>query len=118
MTTPKEPHPADRVLSISEVHDIAQNAGLTFRAQYDRSVIGLKPPAPVQLHVRFNGEAVNVEAWMTLMSSLTEVPVALTGTRQISGSGAIDGTLFPAYREQLDVVNKARNIAGLTPVYN
>lgn len=63
----------------------------------------------------FNGEC--VDAWVKLMTHLTEVPVSIHGTRQVTGSGATDGRLFPGYAACLKEVNELRAKVGLAPVF-
>lgn len=47
------------------------------------------------------------------MSDLTEVEVSVYGTRQVTGSGATDGLLKPAYAALLAQVNERRDSVGL-----
>ncbi len=104
------------MLTVEDIHKLATENGLDFTAHYAETCVkGVEPPKPSRITVWFRQEC--VPAWEALMSQLTEVPVALYGTRQVTGSGATDGRLFPGYAQRVKDVNQARKAAGLAPVY-
>lgn len=99
------------MLTIAEIDQLAQKHGLKLNARYPTTAQGVKPPLPTSISIWFQG--VCVEAWKTLTTSLTEVPVSIHGTRQVSGSGSIDGRLYPEYEALLGEVNATRATIGL-----
>lgn len=104
------------ILTVKEIQSMASNNGLDVTAQYPKvSVTCDEVPRPVSLTVWFRKESVDV--WEKLMSSLTEVPVKIRGTRQMTGSGATDDLLYPAYAARLDVVNSVRASIGLERIF-
>lgn len=104
------------VLSVNEIKALACSNGLDVREHFPKgSVENGKSPSPVALSVWFREESADV--WEKLMSSLTEVPVTVLGTRQVTGSGATDNILYPAYAERLSGVNSIRASIGLEPIF-
>lgn len=104
------------MLTVEAIAQLAQDHNLEFVAHYPQSTAaGLVPPSPTSLSVRFREEC--VDAWFALMTQLTQVPVRISGTRQVTGSGATDDRLYPGYRARLAEVNQLRATVGLSPVY-
>jgi hypothetical protein len=60
----------------------------------------------------------NSELWKLLMTTPSEVPLTVNGTRQSTGSGSTDNMLYPCYRELLPEVNAARKALGWDEVRN
>ncbi|MNR71857.1 hypothetical protein D3C71_25360 [compost metagenome] len=109
------------MLTAAEIQTIAQSAGArcTFGWKLPESYTSdLASPQPVLAGIRVLFERPDPSAWAQLMSAKTEVPVEILGTRRVSGSGAIDGTLEPVYADLLDQVNVKRREVGLVPVRN
>lgn len=50
------------------------------------------------------------------LTNCTEVPVTIYGTRQVTGNGATDNYLYPAYAALLPQVNIKRAAIGLERV--
>jgi hypothetical protein len=104
------------MLSIQAIQQLAKEHSLKLTAHYPQtSTEGIEPPAPRSLTVWFREEA--VDAWEPLMTQLTEVPVSIYGTRTVTGSGATDDQLYPAYKARLPHVNATRKLIGLEPVF-
>lgn len=103
------------MLTLQDLKQLAESHGLEIRARYP-AADGLTPSQPTSVIVWF--EEVCVEAWRTLMTNLTEMPVSIYGTRMSTGSGATDGTLYPAYAAALPDVNVARAAIGLGRISN
>lgn len=104
------------MLTLQAIQALAQQHNLDLTAHYPQSSSsGIEPPKPKSLTVWFREEC--VDAWLALMTQLTEVPVSLYGTRQTTGSGATDGRLYPAYAAHLPAVNRARETIGLGRVF-
>lgn len=94
------------MLSIQEIEVLADQRGLQLAKRSGSMTIWFQPTRP------------DTEAWVTLMTDLTEVPVTIYGTRQVTGSGATDNSLFPAYAALLPSVNAKRASIGLGRVSN
>ncbi len=95
------------MLSIQEIELLAGKRGLQMaKRRADSVTIWFQPTSP------------DPEAWATLMTDLTEVPVTIYGTRQVTGSGATDNRLFPAYAALIPDVNAKRASIGLGRVSN
>lgn len=94
------------MLSIQEIEVLADQRGLEMVKRSDSMTIWFQPTKP------------DTEAWVTLMTDLTEVPITIYGTQQVSGSGATDNRLFPAYAALLPSVNAKRAEIGLGRVSN
>lgn len=107
---------ATKSLSVEAIAALGTHHGLQVSMRYPACTLppGELPKADT-IFVAFS--QVNADVWELLMSSQTDVPVELSGTRQVSGNGAIDGRLFPEYAQRLNAVNKARNALGLSVVY-
>ena len=104
------------MLTLDAIQAIAQANDLDVLANYSStSLRGLQPPKPNALTVWFRHES--VDAWVELMTQLTEVPLSIHGTRQCTGSGATDGRLYPGYAARLDEVNAERAKVGLGRVF-
>ncbi len=104
------------MLTLEAIQALAKQHNLQLTAHYPQvSTSGIEPPKPKSLTVWFREEC--VDAWLALMTQLTEVPVSLYGTRQVTGSGATDGRLYPSYAAHLAQVNQARQTIGLGHVY-
>ncbi|MCC5610973.1 hypothetical protein LC612_30550 [Nostoc sp. CHAB 5834] len=103
------------MLKIEDIQKIAEDNGIEVLARYPQYCEGFTPPKPISLTLYFREE--KVDAWQVLMSDLTEVPVSINGTRISSPSGAIDGSLYPAYASRLSIVNAARATVGLDRAY-
>lgn len=97
-----------KVLSLEDIECLAEAHGLnvTFR----------RGAGGKNVVLWFKGD--QAESWALLMTSLTEVPVTVRGTRRVTGSGATDGTLHEAYAARLAEVNATRMKIGLEPVCN
>lgn len=101
------------MLTIQDIETLAAEQGLKLHASYPAGQEGQGKPK--SLTVWFNREC--VDAWVKLMTQLTEVPVDIYGTRQVTGSGSTDGRLFPGYEACLKQVNDVRAKIGLGPVF-
>lgn len=99
------------MLTIEDIKSVVEANGIEVFARYPEIREGFTPPKPIALTLYFREE--KPDAWQVLMSDLTEVPVAINGTRISSPSGAIDGSLYPAYAARLSTVNEARAKVGL-----
>lgn len=103
------------MLNVEAIYNLANKHGLKFQAHYGNSNCAtLEAPKPKSISISFHAEC--VAAWKALMTELTEVPVSITGTRQVTGSGATDGRLFPCYEAVVNEVNERRAEIGLAPV--
>lgn len=105
------------VLSLEDIRALAQEHGLEITAHErplppGRTRVASKPSVEVVIH--FKEE--NAPAWKAIMSVPTLIPVAVYGTRIVTGSGATDGRLKAAYAEILEEVNTTRARHGLFPI--
>lgn len=107
---------ATKSLTVEAITALCKQHGLQVSMRYPACTL---PPGelPTADTVYVSFSQVNAEAWELLMTSLTDIPVELFGTRQVSGNGAIDGRLYPEYAQRLDAVNEARKTLGLPVVY-
>jgi hypothetical protein len=104
------------MISIDQVHVIAEANNIRIHNSWEPTTFGRELPKLLSMRLCFTQEA--AEAWETLASDRTEVPLVILGTRQTTGSGATDNMLYPAYRELLTSVNLKRAQAGLDPIQN
>ena len=103
--------------TIDAIRALARDHGLEVTTHWpSSSTTSPEAPKPSSLTLWFKEPA--PVAWQALMSEPTEIPVAVYGTRQSTGSGATDGMLHPGYAALLDVVNARRVEAGLERVRN
>ena len=104
------------MLTINAIRDLATCHALVVTTHYPAlTTRGTELPKASSLTVWFKGKA--PAAWETLMSDVTEVPVSLHGTRAVTGSGATDDRLLPAYAALLPGVNERRAAVGLGRVH-
>ena len=103
------------MLTIQAIKDLAKKYNLEVSYRHSSVLSSCENPKPISITIWFKEES--VEAWETLMSQRSEIPVNIYGSRQVSGSGAIDGRLFPGYMAILDRVNVERQKVGLPIVY-
>lgn len=103
------------MLTVAAIEQLALKHGLKLIARYPTIADGVQPPQPTLIIIWFH--EVCAEAWKTLTTSLTEVPVSIHGTRQMTGSGSTDGRLFPAYEALLGEVNATRAAIGLGRIF-
>lgn len=102
------------MLTAEQIIDLAEENGFRATSYWESSSDGHRLPTRKEISLWLRD--IRPEAWEILMSNLTEVPVSLMGTRVVSGSGALDGRLFPEYRALLKGVNEKRAAIGLPPV--
>lgn len=104
------------MLSVDELQEFAKRHDLGMRVRYGvTSARGGQPPA-ASATIWFKRE--QPDAWRELMTSLTQIPVTIYGTRQVTGSGSTDNRLYPAYAALLKEVNSAREAIGLERVWS
>lgn len=99
----------DEILALPESYPVEVTSHFPAEAS-------VQPPKPKSMMVWFKDQS--PVAWQLLMTNLTEVDVSVYGTRQSTGSGATDDTLYPAYAALLPSVNARRAEIGLAPVRN
>ena len=99
------------MLTIDQIRKLAKQNDIKLTNHWQAITHDDEPAQLQSMSLRFTREA--PEAWATLMSNLSEVPCSLTGTRQVTGSGATDGTFFPCYEALLPEVNLKRKEIGL-----
>jgi len=104
------------MLTAEQIIDIAEANNIRATSYWEASSEGHRLPKRREISLWLRD--VRPEAWEALMSDLTEVPVSLLGTRIVSGSGSLDGRLFPEYVAALERVNEKRAAVGLPPVLN
>jgi hypothetical protein len=104
------------MLTTEQIHDLAEKHQLRVVCHWESSTHGRALPQLRSLSVYIPPD--HVEAWVAIMSDTTAVPVTVTGTRQVTGSGATDDTLFPCYAAELKRVNASRATVGLEPIRN
>jgi hypothetical protein len=106
------------MLTIENIIAIGQAHGLEIRLQYPAQSCeaGIAPKAS-EIRVTFPRSDFKPDAWFELVSNTTEIPVNIQGTRQVSGSGSIDGSLYPVYAERLQEANVLRSNCGLSPLF-
>lgn len=100
------------MLTASDIRNIAEENDLVIHEYAGIDADG--PPARISIF--FDHEC--PDAWFSLMTNATVVPVRIFGTRIVSGSGAIDGALKDPYAQLLKQVNDARRKIGLDIVLN
>ena len=108
------------MLSVTQIQDLAEENRLDITNVWETptSTKGREVPSPKLVEIRLWFKKESPLTWATLMSNLTEVDVSVRGTRQMTGSGATDGTFYPCYAALLPEVNRRREAVGLEPLRN
>lgn len=100
------------MLTLGDLQEFAKRHELQLSVRHGRSS---GQDQAVEASIWFTKE--RPDAWRQLLTTLTEVPITIYGTRQMTGSGATDDRLFPCYAALLDQVNAERRAIGLGRVW-
>ena len=108
------------MLTVTQVYDMAEENDIRITNVWETpsTTDGRTVPTPKLVEIRLWFKKEHPLTWATLMSNLSEVPVSISGTRQMTGSGATDGTFYPCYAALLPEVNRRRAAVGLEPARN
>ncbi len=102
-------------LTTLQIQDMCLRAGLNIQLAWTPFTRGAESPTATKITVWFTQN--EPEVWCKLMTSTTDVPVTIFGTRESHPSGSLDDRLLPCYADLLPEVNERRKAIGLDPVH-
>lgn len=104
------------MLTSDDIHTLAESKDLPVICTWEASTTGRQLPTLKSMRIRFKTQ--EPEIWFKLVtSSIVDVHLDITGTRQVTSSGATDNTLYDCYADLLKEVNAKRLELGYAAIH-
>jgi len=107
------------IKTLEELIQILDQNKIKYYGETSETVIypAMKKEYKGYIRIHFSPENPLPDVWESiLISNIKGIEVSVSGTRIVSGNGAIDGMLLPEYAMRRESLNEKRKSLGFQPI--